>query len=286
MIAEDAPAPNAKRLLAAGFMAIMASGVGFSIRAGILDQWAEQYGFTQTELGAITGGGLTGFGIIILLSALIADKIGYGALMVTAFVMHVISAAADAGDEAGIRGGGESRRPSSACSGGCSSSPSATGSPRRSSTRWSRRSSRPRQDPLPEHPPRRLAGRPGRGRPALDRLHRRGHLRLASRSRKPVPWQYQISLFLVPVALYGLMMLGQRFPRSEASQQGVSYRNMLRELGMLGGAIICVLLGLFFHSDLQLADRRVDRPRWGGLAGFSYVDRLPRSARSCWRSCW
>jgi hypothetical protein len=48
------------------------------------------------------------------------------------------------------------------------------------------------------------------------------------------------------------MLLGQSFPRSEASQQGVSYRNMLRELGMLGAAVICVLLGLFFHNDLQL----------------------------------
>ena len=61
--------PNASRLLWAGFMAILAAGVGFAIRGGILGQWAEQYGFTQTELGAITGGGLTGFGIIILLSS-------------------------------------------------------------------------------------------------------------------------------------------------------------------------------------------------------------------------
>ena len=73
--ASSSPA-NAQRLLWAGFMAILAAGVGFSIRAGILGQWAEQYGFTQTELGAITGGGLTGFGIIILLSSLIADRIG------------------------------------------------------------------------------------------------------------------------------------------------------------------------------------------------------------------
>ena len=29
--------PNAKRLLAAGFMAILAAGVGFAIRGGILD---------------------------------------------------------------------------------------------------------------------------------------------------------------------------------------------------------------------------------------------------------
>src|SRR4051812_1030578 len=93
MKSEDAAYPNAGRLLWAGFMAIMASGVGFSIRAGILGQWAEQYGFTQTELGAITGGGLTGFGIIILLSAMIADKFGYGKLMITAFIMHIASAA-------------------------------------------------------------------------------------------------------------------------------------------------------------------------------------------------
>ena len=74
---ETSTVPNAKRLLWAGFMAILAAGVGFSIRAGILGQWAEQYGFTQTELGAITGGGLTGFGIIILLSSLLADKVGF-----------------------------------------------------------------------------------------------------------------------------------------------------------------------------------------------------------------
>ena len=91
-----------QRLLWAGFMAILAAGVGFSIRAGILGQWAEQYGFTQTELGAITGGGLTGFGIIILLSSLIADRIGFGKLMFAAFIMHLISAALTLATGAGI----------------------------------------------------------------------------------------------------------------------------------------------------------------------------------------
>ena len=85
-------APNAKRLLWAGFMAILAAGVGFSIRAGILGDWAAQFGFTQTELGQITGGGLVGFGIMILLGALIADKVGYGKLMIFAFIMHLLSA--------------------------------------------------------------------------------------------------------------------------------------------------------------------------------------------------
>ena len=35
-------APNAKRLLWAGFMAILAAGVGFAIRGGILDNWARE----------------------------------------------------------------------------------------------------------------------------------------------------------------------------------------------------------------------------------------------------
>src|SRR5689334_7654250 len=88
----EAIAPNAKRLLFAGFMAILAAGVGYSVRGGILGQWADKFGFTMSELGTITGGGLTGFGIVIILSSLIADKIGYGKLMVLAFGLHFISA--------------------------------------------------------------------------------------------------------------------------------------------------------------------------------------------------
>jgi MFS family permease len=92
-INSNAPAvANAHRLLWAGFMAILAAGVGYSVRGGILGQWAEQFGFTMTELGTITGGGLTGFGLVIILSSLIADKVGYGKLMVGAFGLHLISA--------------------------------------------------------------------------------------------------------------------------------------------------------------------------------------------------
>src|SRR5215218_7649997 len=85
-------APNASRLLWAGFMAILASGVGFGVRGGILATWGAEYGFTNTELGDITGMGLVGFGLVILLSSFIADAVGYGKLMVSAFVIHFISA--------------------------------------------------------------------------------------------------------------------------------------------------------------------------------------------------
>src|SRR2546425_9278469 len=63
----EAIAPNAKRLLISGFMAILAAGVGFGIRGGILANWGADFGFTGQQLGAINGAGFTGFcfGIII-----------------------------------------------------------------------------------------------------------------------------------------------------------------------------------------------------------------------------
>ena len=49
--------PNAYRLLWAGFMAILAAGVGFAIRGGIFDNWGSEFGFTGEQLGAIGGAG-------------------------------------------------------------------------------------------------------------------------------------------------------------------------------------------------------------------------------------
>src|SRR5262249_29919420 len=38
-----------------------------------------------------------------------------------------------------------------------------------------------------------------------------------------VPWMAQMSLFLIPVIIYGVMLLGQHLPRSEAHEAGVSF---------------------------------------------------------------
>ena len=45
-LSADVTAPNAQRLLWAGFLAIHATGIGYAIRGGILATWAAQYGFT------------------------------------------------------------------------------------------------------------------------------------------------------------------------------------------------------------------------------------------------
>ena len=53
------------RLFLACFMTLIAAGIGFAVRGEILGAWSAQFGFTQLELGTITGGGLTGFGIFL-----------------------------------------------------------------------------------------------------------------------------------------------------------------------------------------------------------------------------
>lgn len=217
----DAVAPNAQRLLWAGFMAILAAGVGFSIRAGILGQWADQFGFTMTELGEITGGGLTGFGIIILIGAFIADKVGYGKLMALAFLTHLISAVLTLAASAAFASGGKAA--AFQClywgmflfavgNGICE----AVVNPLVATL-------------FPKNKTHYLnilhAGWPG-GLIVGGLLS----YMMNPDGAKAVGWQIQMSIFMVPVILYGVMVLGQKFPKSEAGAAGVSYGEMFAQL--------------------------------------------------------
>ncbi|MBL8818218.1 MAG: MFS transporter [Planctomyces sp.] len=214
-------APNAQRLLWAGFMAILAAGVGFSIRGGILGQWADQYGFTMTELGGITGGGLTGFGLIILLSSFLADTIGYGRLMGLAFLTHLVSAVLTLAAGAAFASGGKDAAYLCLFSGMFlfaigNGIAEAVVNPLVATL-------------FPTNKTHYLnilhAGWPGGlivGGLASYFMNPDG--------AKPVSWQIQISLFLVPVVLYGVMLLGQKFPKSEASQAGVGFGDMFVQL--------------------------------------------------------
>jgi hypothetical protein len=43
----------------------------------------------------------------------------------------------------------------------------------------------------------------------------------------PVDWKIQMSLFLIPVIAYGVMLFGQKFPKSEAADAGVPLSEMV-----------------------------------------------------------
>ncbi len=89
------PAPDRSfsnmMLFWASFFTLIAAGMGFSIRGAIIGAWGQQFGFTQTELGIITGQGLAGFGLAIILFSFFSDLLGYGVLMVIAFLLHALS---------------------------------------------------------------------------------------------------------------------------------------------------------------------------------------------------
>src|SRR5262245_46723918 len=85
---------NDKILFWASFFTLIAAGMGFSIRSEILGEWGSQFGFTQTELGEILGMGLFGFGITIIAFSFVVDLIGYGRVMVIAFLLHTLAVVA------------------------------------------------------------------------------------------------------------------------------------------------------------------------------------------------
>src|SRR5262249_50846892 len=76
-------------LFTASFMTLIAAGMGFSIRTDIIADWGKNFGFTQTELGQLSGMGLAGFGLAIIFFSFFTDLFGYAKLMVVAFLLHL-----------------------------------------------------------------------------------------------------------------------------------------------------------------------------------------------------
>src|SRR6266404_2613942 len=238
-VSNEAIVPNAKRLLLAGFMAILAAGVGFGIRGGILANWGAAFGFTAQQLGDINGAGFTGFCFGIIIGGVICDKIGYGKLVIVAFVFHALSA-------------------------------------------FVTLAAAPGQDPMLSY---RLlywgtfifAVANGTleavANPLVATLfpNNRTHYLNILHASWPAGlvlggcvgwflgeglhwhWKAQLALFLVPTAGYGLMFLGQHMPKSEASQKGLSFGEMFKDVGILGALVVCFLLALFFNNALGIS---------------------------------
>ena len=66
-------------------------------------------------------------------------------------------------------------------------------------------------------------------------------------------WEWKVGLLLIPTVIYGVMLLGQKFPVSERVAAGVSYRDMLGELGIIGAFIIAALMVRQLGTDFGLS---------------------------------
>ena len=233
---------NANRLLWAGFMAILAAGVGFAIRGGIFDNWGKEFGFTGAQLGSIGGAGLSGFCFGIIIGGIICDKIGYGKLVITAFVLHILSAVVTFAAVPGDGGEAAKTLAYNCLFGGMFIFAFANGTLEAVA------------NPLV------ATLFPHNRTHYLNILHASwpagmiigAALGWVLDDKMEVSWKYQLALYLIPTAIYGIMFWGQSFPKSEASEKGASLGEMFKDVGILGALVVAPLLLLFCGSFLPL----------------------------------
>jgi len=232
-MADSGIAPNAKRLLFAGFMAILAAGVGMAIRGGIFSDWVRDFNFTGLQVGLINGAGFTGFCFGIIIGGVIVDKVGYGKLVAAAFLFHILSAVV-----AFVPSKGMTQQSAFVYL-------------------WTSTFIFAVANGTLEAVANPLVATlfPNNRTHYLNILHASWpaglvlggflHQGLATQS-----WKIQLACFLIPSAVYGILFLGQHFPKSEASAKGLSLGEMLRDVGVLGALLIGFFVFLFFKDGL------------------------------------
>lgn len=246
---------NNRPLFFASFMTLIAAGVGFAIRGAILDDWATEFGFTKGDLGKITGGGLVGFGITIIACSLIADRVGYKALMVMAFLLHVGSAVLTLAASFVF-----------SSLGGTESDPAKIEVARQATFEclyWGMFLFA-LANGLCEAVINPLVATlyPNQKTHYLNILHAGwpGGLILGgtlayffcglNAKLKHLPWEVSIALFLIPTLIYGIIMLKEKFPLSEAQAAGVSFGTMLAQFASPVLLLLLVLHALVGYVEL------------------------------------
>ncbi len=227
-------APNAKRLLAAGFMAILAAGIGFALRNGLTGEWKTLFGFTDGQVGLIGGAGFSGFCFGIIIGGVVVDRIGYGKLVAAAFTLHVLSAVVTLSPAPNV---------SQATAFNllfCGSFIFALANGTLEAV----------ANPLI------ATVFPKNRTHYLNILHASWPAGMILGALvtlflgDTLSWKMKLGLYLIPTMIYGFMFMGQQFPKSEASSKGLSLGQMMKDVGILGASIVGILLFLFVRDSL------------------------------------
>ena len=240
---------NDKRLFLACFIALIATAFGFIVRTQVMGDWGQVFNLSSTQKGEIFGVGLWPFAISIVLFSLIIDRIGYGRAVVFALFCHVTSVVITLCAPLVLAGEGASQEEIAAGQAAgywmlyagnfivalgngtveAFINPIVATMFAKEKTKWLNILH---------------AGWPGGlvvgGILAISL----GGVTLDMGSVVLANWQLRVALILIPVVLYGLLMIGCKFPPNERVAAGVSYRDMLKEPGILGCALVVALIVL------------------------------------------
>lgn len=200
------------------FIALIATAFGFIVRAQVIGEWGAEFNLSKSQQGEIFGVGLWPFAISIVIFSLIIDKIGYKIAMIFGFVCHVVSFimtyTATGYDSLYwatfivALGNGTVE---------AYINPVAATMFKKDKTKW------------------------------LNILHAGwpGGLVLGGLlawGMGDASWQTKVGLILIPTIVYIIMLLPCKFPENERVAAGVSYKDMLKEIGAIGALIISALI--------------------------------------------
>ncbi|NND05963.1 MAG: MFS transporter [Saprospiraceae bacterium] len=200
-------------------IALVATGFGFIARVLTANQWGPEFGLTETQVGEIFGVGFWPLAISLVLFSLIIDKVGYKVAMWFGLICHTLSTIliVTASGYQGMYIGTFVLALGSGCVEAYINPVVATMFDKDKS-KWLNILH---------------AGWPG-GMVFAGLII----LILAS----GMAWRIQIGLILIPTLIYAVMLFNKRFPVNERVAAGVSYKEMLEEVGAIGALIIFAMV--------------------------------------------
>jgi MFS family permease len=225
-------AAGQKALFWGCFIALVTTAFGFITRLFLINTWAGEFHLDPAQAGRLAGIGIWPFAVSIIGFSLFIDRIGYKAAMFMAFAGHLIWTIM--GVSAYFVSHGKTPDTKTAyellywgslilglANGTVESfiNPVVATMFSREKTKW------------------------------LNILHAGwpGGLVIAGMTvifMGDVNWGVKIGIIGLPAIVYVVMLLGQKFPVQERVQQGVTTKEMLSEFGVLGAAIVGVLVTL------------------------------------------
>ena len=212
------------KLFCACFIALVATSFVFGVRANTIGELQNSFNLSEQQKGAINGAGMWPFALSIIFFSLVIDRIGYKTVALFAIGCHVVSLILTL-KATGYQSFYWSTLLVAVANGTVESfiNPVVATIFSKNKAKW------------------------------LNILHAGwpAGLALGALFCALLPdtklffgavWQFRFALCFVPVVIYALLILPRAFPVNERVAAGVSYRDMLKEVGAVGFFIITALV--------------------------------------------
>ena len=224
---------NQKRLFIASCLALLVTAITFAIRARIEGVFTDEYGLTSEQVGRAFGPAFWGFAVAMFAGGYFIDIVKTKTIVWLAFGMHLVGIvllllAKDytslfiANVFIGLGNGSVE----AAC------------------------------NPLV------TTLFPDKKTKMLNRFHVwfpggiviGGLLAWLVMDQVNLPWQVLVSLLFIPLAIYGFLFLGQKIPETERVASGVSYKEMMRNVGAPYTITLAVIFMILVATNQTVAD--------------------------------